>query len=86
MCFGLNVLLCFILCYWMVYETRICVVFQMKNETCNMFKWVDDEIEEIDEVESNEAVQNDSNIAAFVVELMEETKKKKCQAFQEVKC
>lgn len=32
-----------------------------------MFKWVDDEIEEIDEVSSNEAVQNDSNIAAFAV-------------------
>jgi len=48
----------------------------MKNETCNMFKWVDDEIEEIDEVKSNEAVQNDSNIAAFAVKLMEETKKK----------
>lgn len=41
-----------------------------------MFKWVDDEIEEIDEVSSNEAVQNDSNIAAFAVQLMEETKKK----------
>lgn len=42
-----------------------------------MFKCVDDEIEVIDEVASNEAVQNDSNIAAFTVELMEETKKKK---------
>jgi len=38
-----------------------------------MFVWVDDEIEENEEVKSNEVVQNDSQVA---VELMEETMKK----------
>jgi len=41
-----------------------------------MFIWVDDEIEENEEVTSNEVVQNDSNVAAVTVELMEETMKK----------
>ena len=51
-----------------------------------MFVWVDDEIEENEEVTSNEVVQNDSNVVAIAVELMEETMKKKCKALKEVKC
>lgn len=48
----------------------------MKNVTSNKFVWADEEIDEEEEVKSNEVIRNESSDAAVAMELMEDTMKK----------